>query len=40
MTIISKTAWKNSGAEVIDDTDANNRYFWLNEKHIETKIRH
>ena len=40
MTIISKIAWKNSGVEVIDDTYVNSRYFWLNEKHIETKIGH
>ena len=38
MAIISKIVWKNSGAEVIDDIDVNSRYFWLNEKHIETKI--
>ena len=41
MTIISKIAWKNSGVEVFDDIDVKGViYFWLNEKHIETKIGH
>ena len=26
---ISKNVWKSTGAEVIDDIDVNNRYFWL-----------
>ena len=38
--IISKSAWKSSGVEVIDDIYVNSRYSWLNEKHIETKIGH
>ena len=32
MDVISKIAWNNSGVEVINDTDVNNIYFWLNEK--------
>ena len=40
MTIISKIAWKNNGVEVIDDIGVNSICFWLNEKHIETKIGH
>ena len=40
MTITSKIAWKSNGVEVINDIDTNRRYFWLNGKHIETKIGH
>ena len=36
MSIISKIAWKNSGVKAINDIDVNSRYFWLNEKCIET----
>ena len=32
MDVISKIAWNNSGVEVINDTDVNSIYFWLNEK--------
>ena len=39
-SIINKIAWKNSSLEVIDDTDVNCIYFWLNERHIEIKIWH
>ena len=38
MAVISKITWKNNGVEIIHDIDANSRYFWLNKKHIETKI--
>ena len=40
MAIISKIAWKNTGVEVLDDIDVSSRYFWLNDKHIQTKIGH
>ena len=40
MGIISKIVWESTGVEVIDDIYVNRRYFWLNEKHIETKIGH
>ena len=40
MTITSKIEWKNSGVEVIDDSEVNSIYFWINERHIETKIGH
>ena len=38
MSIISKMVREGTGVEGIDDIDVNSRYFWLNEKHIETKI--
>ena len=34
---ISKHTWHKGGIEVIDDTDVNSIYFWLNEKHYEGK---
>ena len=40
MAIIIKITWKNNRIETINDIDVNSRYFWLNEKHIETKIGH
>ena len=40
MAIISKISWKNIDVEVINDIDVNSIYFWLNEKHVETKIGH
>ena len=40
MTIIRKIAWKNSDAEVIDYIDVNSIYFWINDKHIETRTEH
>ena len=40
MAIINKITWKNNGVEVIDHVGVNNRYFWLNENHIEIKICH
>ena len=32
MDVISKIAWNSNGVEVINDTDVNSIYFWLNEK--------
>ena len=40
MPFISKHTWNRGGIEVIDDTDVNSIYFWLNEKNLERKIRH
>ena len=40
MAIINKITWKNNGVEVIDHVGVNNRYFGLNENHIEIKIYH
>lgn len=40
ITTISRIAWRNSRVEVIDDIDVNSTYFWLNEKHIETRTGH
>ena len=40
MTIIRKIAWKNSVVEVIDYIDVNSIYFWINDKHIETRTEH
>ena len=40
MAIISNITWKNNSIEAINDIYVNSRYFWLHEKHIETKIEH
>ena len=40
MSLIPKETWKKCGIKVIIDTDAKSIYFWLIEKHIETRMGH